>query len=95
MWYQVLEAKLLSVDLEQKLNFDIRVDYVLTLCSQRVYLGLLTLLRVQGLSHKSLDSIIPANLTSIHPRDFHPTWGGRFLVAPETVLNTYFYPFES
>ena len=52
---QVLEAKLLGVVLDHKFNFDTRIDFVLTLCSQRVYV--LKLLRDQGLSHKNLDII--------------------------------------
>ena len=52
---QVLEAKLLGVILDYRLNFDTHVHFVLILCSQRVCL--LKLLHDQGLSHKNFDTI--------------------------------------
>ena len=59
---QVLEAKLFGVVFDHRLNFDTHLHFVLTLCSQRVYL--LTLLRDHGLSHINLDIILQAIMIS-------------------------------
>jgi len=49
-------AKLLSVISTGKLNFDDPVDFVLTVCSQRVYL--LKLLQSQGLPIQQLHMVL-------------------------------------
>ena len=55
-------AKLLGVFLSANLSFDEHVNFVLTLCSQRIYL--LKLLRSQGLPPKQLHTVFTALILS-------------------------------
>ena len=59
-WLNLL--KLLGVCFFDKLNFDKHIEFILTQCSQRVYL--MKLLRDQGLSDKHLDVVFQSIIIS-------------------------------
>jgi len=59
---QVVSAKLLGIVLSQTLRFDIRVNGILKLCSQRIYL--LKLLRDKGLLCHLLNTVFDAVVLS-------------------------------
>jgi len=66
-------AKLLEVFLSANLNFDDHVNFVLTVCSQRIYL--LKLLRSQGLPPKEMHAVFNALILSRITYAL-PVWGG-------------------
>jgi len=59
---QVLEVQLLGVKISGKFAFHSHVNYLLSVCSQRMYL--LKLLRLQGLPKHELDIVYSAILVS-------------------------------
>jgi len=58
----VEQAKLLGVILQNNFNVNSHVNYVLTLCSQRLFL--LKRLRDQGLNYRQLDTVFQAIVVS-------------------------------
>jgi len=58
----VEQAKLLRVILQNNFSVNSHVNYVLTLCSQRIFL--LKRLRDQGLNYRQLDTVFQATVVS-------------------------------
>ncbi len=58
----VEQAKLLGVILQNNFSVNSHVNYVLTLCSQRIFL--LKRLRDQGLNYRQLDTVFQAIVVS-------------------------------
>ena len=77
---QVLEARLLGVIISGKFAFHAHVNYLLSVCSQRLYL--LKLLRQQGLPHHELNIVYSAIIVNRLTYAL-PAWAG-FLTADLT-----------
>ena len=79
-------AKLLGVFLSANLNFDDHVNFVLTVCSQRIYL--LKLLKSQNLPPKEMHTVFNALILSRITYAL-PVWGGHLTKQQTQRINAF------
>lgn len=79
-------AKLLAVFFSQKLSFENHVNFMLTVCSQRIYL--LKLLRSQGLPPKQLQAVFTTLILSRITYALS-AWGGHLTSQQSQRINAF------